>query len=194
MAGVQRGASVSSNSTGLREWATLQAIGDYEQFGHRKWTATKDLERRWTEPHPNPGRGRRSVGGGLQEGVCDVVPEYHAPTRSVLAVGHNVYYQNGVLARPQRERWPMVVVRSAEGKWSEPRRLPWDDPRGSAIYTCGCAQRVTLDDGSVLIPLSFGPKGRTHRSAATVLCSFDGEKLQIRKVGGELTTARKSGV
>ena len=34
---------------------------------------------------PIPGLGRRSLGEGWEEGTCDVVPEYHPPSRSVLA-------------------------------------------------------------------------------------------------------------
>ncbi len=115
-------------------------------------------------------------------------------TGTVLAVGHNVYYKGGVLARPQRRRWPVYVVRSPDGRWSGPQRLEWDDPRASAIYTCGCSQRVVLDDGDVLVPLSFGPEGRPDRSVTSVRCSFDGQDLRIREVGSELVHASGRGL
>jgi hypothetical protein len=105
----------------------------------------------------------------------------------VLAIGHNVYYETNVLARPQGPRWPVYVVRSPDGRWSTPRRLEWDDPRGSGIYTCGCSQRVVVDDGKVLVPLSFGPEGRIDRLVTTTLCGFDGKELQLLEVGDELT-------
>ena len=43
--------------------------------------------------------GRHPARNELAEGVCDVVPEYHAPTKTVLAIGHNlvpptINYQN----------------------------------------------------------------------------------------------------
>ncbi|MBW3543265.1 MAG: hypothetical protein KY476_23670 [Planctomycetes bacterium] len=88
----------------------------------------------------------------------------------------------------------MYAVRSPQAAWSAVRKLEWDDARGSAIYTCGCAQRVTVDDGNVLVPLSFGPKGRSHRSVATTRCSFDGERIEIREVGNELTNATGRGL
>ncbi len=171
---------------------TLQSIGGSDVFGPVHWTTSGDLGRTWTPPEPIPGLGRRDLGGGWEEGVCDVVPQYHPPTGTVLAVGHNVYYEHGVLARPQRRRWPVYVVRFPDGRWSEPRRLEWDDTRGSSIYTCGCSQRVALDDGDVLVPLSFAPEGRAHRSVTTVRCSFDGRDLRIREAGSELvnTTGR----
>ncbi|HEU5119233.1 MAG TPA: exo-alpha-sialidase [Isosphaeraceae bacterium] len=173
---------------------TLQSIGGSDVFGPVHWTTSTDLGQTWTQPKPIPGLGRRDLGDGWEVGVCDVVPEYHSPSATVLAIGHNVYYRNGVLARPQRKRWPVYVIRSSDGRWFEPQRLEWDDPRASAIYTCGCSQRAVLDDGDVLIPLSFGPEGRTHRSVTTVRCSFDGRSLQIRRVGNELVNASGRGL
>jgi hypothetical protein len=173
---------------------TLQSISGSDVFGPVHWTTSADLGRTWTRPEPIPGLGRRDLGDNWQVGVCDVVPDYHPATDTVLAIGHNVYYKKGVLARPQRRRWPVYLVRSSEGRWSKPQRLEWDDPRASEIYTCGCSQRVVLDDGDVLIPLSFGPTGRAHRSVTTVLCSFDGHDLHIRKVGSELTNTSGRGL
>ncbi len=88
----------------------------------------------------------------------------------------------------------MSVVKSPTGDWSTAQSLHWDDPRGGALYPCGCAQRITLANGNVLIPLSFGPKGRKYRSVTTVLCSFDGKKLRIREVGNELMNSAGRGL
>jgi len=173
---------------------TLQSISGSDVFGPVHWTTSTDMGRTWSSPEPISGLGRRDLGDAWAEGVCDVVPQHHPPTGVVLAVGHNVYYKNGVLAQPQRRRWPVYVVRSADGRWSEPRRLEWDDPRGSAIYTCGCSERLVLDNGDILIPLSYGPEGRVDRLVTTVRCSFDGEELQIRDIGSELVNTAKRGL
>jgi hypothetical protein len=173
---------------------TLQSISGSDVFGPVHWTTSNDLGRTWKRPEPIPGLGRRALDGGWEVGTCDVVPEYHPPTNTVLAVGHNVYYRNGVLANPQRSRWPVSIVWSPAKGWSKPRPVRWDDSRGTAIYTCGCSQRVVLPGGDVLVPLSFGPEGRQHRSVTTVRCSFDGRELHIRKVGTELIKAVKRGL
>lgn len=173
---------------------TLQSIGGSDVFGPVHWTTSADLGRSWRPPEPITGLGRRDLGGGWEEGTCDVVPQYHAPSRSVLAVGHNVYYKGGVLAQPQRRRWPVYVVRSPDGRWSEARRLDWDDPRATAIYTCGCSERLVLDGGDVLVPLSFGTEDRPQRSVTTVRCSFDGRELRIREVGSELANSSGRGL
>jgi hypothetical protein len=173
---------------------TLQSISGSDNFGPVHWTTTKDGGVTWAKPEPIAGFERRAIEPEWEEGVCDVVPEYHPNTKTVLAVGHNVYYRNNKLARPQRSRWPMYAVQSADGRWSPGKRLQWDDPRGRCIYTCGCAQRLTLENGDVLIPLSFAAEEKQPRSVATVLCSFDGQTLTIRKVGNALSNPVQRGL
>ncbi len=165
---------------------TLQSIGGSDVFGPVHWTISRDLGRTWSDPQPIPGLGRRKLAGDQEEGICDTVPEYHSPTKTVLAIGHNVYYRRGVLARPQGARWPVYVVRAEDSSWSKPQRLLWDDPRGALIYSCGCAQRITLADGDVLVPLTFGDDAAKPRSVTSVRCTFDGRKLAIRDVGKSL--------
>jgi len=174
---------------------TLQSITGSDVFGHVHGSTSTDLGQSWTEPEEIAALGRHPARNELAEGVCDVVPEYHAQTGTVLAIGHNVYYdKTGRLARLQLERYPVYVVRTRDGKFSQPAKLPWDDPRGTAIYTCGCAQRVTLPDGHILIPLSFGPKGQTARSVGSVLCTYDGHTLTIQRCGNELSNGVKRGL
>ncbi len=173
---------------------TLEPINGSDVFGPVHWTISKDFGQSWAEPQRIDGLGRRSLGDGGEAGVCDVVPEYHSRTKRVLAIGHNVCYKNGVLARPHRRRWSVYTVQLPDGSWTEPRRLDWDDPRGSSIYTCGCSQRVIKAHGDVLLPLSLGPEGRTDRLVTTVLCTFDGEHLRIRNVGNKLVNRTGRGL
>lgn len=164
----------------------LQPIYGSDFFGQVHWMESADLGRTWTDPQPIAGFARRKIADGLEEGVCDVVPEHHRRTSCVLAVGHNVFYKPKGFYRPQPPRWPVYAVRSSDGSWSAAERLLWDDPRATDIYTCNCAQRVNLADGRILIPLSFRPQGRADAGATTVRCTFDGVKLTIVDVGNEL--------
>jgi hypothetical protein len=180
---------------GAVAFMTLQSITGSDVFGHVHWSMSKDLGRSWTPPQKIAALGHHPARNELTEGVCDVVPEYHARTNTVLAIGHNVYYDRTErLARPQLERYPVYVVRTSDGQFSQAAKLHWDDPRGTAIYTCGCAQRVTLPDGRILIPLSFAPKGETARSVGSVLCSYDGYALRIERCGNELSNGVKRGL
>ncbi len=165
---------------------TCQSVTGSDVFGQVHWSVSSDKGATWSTPEPIASLGRRSLPDGLEEGVCDVVPEVHRQTDTVLAMGHNVYYEHNVLARPNEARYVVYVVRDRDGHWSERRKLAWDDPRGTAIYTCSCAQRVTLDNGDVVVPLSFGPLGRTDRGVGSVLCAFDGARMTVLQSGNEL--------
>ncbi len=173
---------------------TCQSITGSDVFGQVHWSISKDLGKSWSQPEPIQSLARHPIDGGLEEGVCDVVPQYHAKTGVVLAIGHNVYYKNGVLTRPSEQRYPVYVIRSADGNWSERKKLEWNDPRAEAMYTCGCSQRIILGNGDILIPLSFMPYGRNDRSVTSVRCSFDGETLKILESGNELRLRVKRGL
>lgn len=165
---------------------TLQGITGSDYFHPVMRSESRDLGRTWTDPAPIPDMGRHPGPDSLEEGYCDTVPEYHAPTRTVLAMAHNVYYKDGKLARPNEQRWPVYAVRSPQGSWSRVRKLEWSDPEATAIYTSNCSQRVTLPGGDILVPLSHGPLGRMDRGVTVIRCSFDGETLRVRAKGNTL--------
>jgi len=174
---------------------TLQRASGSDYFHQVHWTTSTDMGKTWTEPQPIAAFGRVPTPDGLENGVCDVVPELHPQTNTVLAMGHNVYYKGGRLTRPSTARYPVYAVRDAQGNWSERRKLEWSDPRATAIYTCGCGQRVTLANGDIIVPLSFGPLGRRDRAVGSALCSFDGKTLTIKRVTAkELRLARGRGL
>ena len=172
---------------------TMQEIRGSDYFLPVNWMESRDMGTTWTEPQPVPAFGRDPTTDGRgDEGVCDVVPQYHAKTGTVLALGHNVFYRGPKFDRKQPPRCPVYAVYK-EGKWSERKRLIWDDPRGAFIYTNNCGQREVLEDGSIAFVMSFGPK-ETSRSAVGVRCSFDGETLSIQKVGREIKHAAGRGL
>ncbi len=175
---------------------TLQTIGGSDFFGPVHWSISEDQGRRWSKPAPIPALGRDLVRGteGLQAGVCDVVPQYHAATETVLAMGHVVFYSGPKFSRgDQLSRYPVYAVRRRDGTWSERKRLDWGDPRGAFIYTNNCGQRVILPNGDILLSFTFGAKS-THRSVAGVICTYDGESLRIKKVGPALEHPHKRGL
>ena len=171
---------------------TLQAIAGSDYFGSVHWMATRDLGATWSEPQPVAALGRVTRDDGWDEGVCDVVPEVHPQTGTVLAMGHSVCYRGPRFEREQPPRWPVYSVWN-KGQWGERRKLQWDDPRGSLIYTNNCGQRVVLPDGDIAFVMTFGAKG-SKRSAAGVRCSFDGQTLTIKQVGREMRHAAGRGL
>ncbi len=173
---------------------TTQKITGSDYFHAVHVSMSSDSGETWTHPEPIPGLGRRTVSDDVQEGVCDVVPQYHRPTRTVLAVGHNVWYEKGRLMGRQRERFPVYIVRRPDGTWSQKRILQWKDAHTFSIYTCGCGQRVTLGDGNLIIPFSIGYSGRNDRAVISALCTFDGDSIRMIKLGNELTNKTKRGL
>lgn len=176
---------------------TLQTIGGSDYFGPVHWSESGDLGESWSEPEAIPALGWHAMPkqyDGLKAGVCDVVPQYHPQTGTVLAMGHVVFYRGAKFSRgDQLARYPVYSVRRKDGTWSERRILKWDDPRGAFIYTNNCGQRVVLPNGDILMSFTFGPESK-NRMVAGVLCSFDGEELRIKKVGPPLELKRGRGL
>lgn len=171
--------------TGKTVFMTLQPITGSDYFGPVHWMTSPDLGKTWTKPESIPSLGRVKVDGGWDEGVCDVVPDWHPQSKSVLAVGHTVNYRGPKFETEQPSRWPVYAVYK-DGTWSERRKLEWDDPRGAFIYTNNCGQRVVLPNGDILLAFTYGPTKSTPRSVSGVICSFDGETLVVKEVGEEI--------
>ncbi len=167
----------------------LQEIRGSDYFGQVHWTQSVDVGRTWSDPQPISAFGRDDVPGrldGLKAGVCDVTPQYHPQTETILALGHVVFYKGDYFAREEQlPRYPVYATRSADGIWSTRKILQWDDPRGGYIYSNNCGQRVVLANGDVQMSLTYGPTAE-HRMVSGVRASFDGAQLKIRAVGPPL--------
>lgn len=175
----------------------LQQIAGSDYFGPVHWSITKDLGQTWSEPELIPSLGRDPIAGrndGLKAGVCDVTPQYHPQTKTVLALGHVVFYKGKHFARnEQLARYPVYVTRDKNGKWSQRKKLEWNDPRGAFIYSNNCGQRTLLKNGDVQMSFTFGPKADA-RMVAGVHASFDGDKLSIKSVGPPLKNSVRRGL
>ena len=119
--------------TGTTVFMTLQPVLGSDNFGPVHWMESRDRGVSWTDPQLVPGLGRIAQPDGNKEGVCDVVPEYHAASGTVLALGHNVFYRDNRFIREQPPRWPVYSV-WRDGRWGPRRRLEWADPRGPYIW------------------------------------------------------------
>jgi hypothetical protein len=176
---------------------TLQEIGGSDYFGQVHWSMSADLGETWSQPAPIAALGRDLVPGrddGLSAAVCDVTPQYHPQTGTVLALGHVVFYKGAYFARDEQlARYPVYVTRGKDGTWSNRKILKWDDARGGHIYSNNCGQRVVLPSGDVQMSFTFGPRPE-NRMVAGVRATFDGELLQVREVGPPLHNATGRGL
>lgn len=192
-----RACVVPGESGGTRILMTLQDIGGSDYFGPVHWTESSDLGRTWSTPQLIPGLGRQPIPGredGLMAGVCDVVPQYHPQTGTVLAMGHVVFYKGKYFARKEQlSRYPVYVVRDRDGKWSERHILEWDDPRTASIYSNGCGQRILHENGDIGMSFTFGPT-EIHRMACGVRAGFDGRTLRVLETGPALENKQGRGL
>ena len=172
---------------------TLQTIAGSDYFGPLHWMTSTDTGRTWTTPQVLPPLGRVPAAAGAEEGVCDVVPEWHAQSGTVLAMGHNVFYKGPKFSPDQPARRPVYAV-WRNGTWGPRRHLAWADPRGAQIYSNGCGQRLVLPNGDLLIALTYAATKTQPRAVTSVLCSFDGDTLAVKRVGSELTHAKGRGL
>ena len=183
-----RGCMVPGANGGATFLMNLQEIGGSDYFGPVHWCESNDRGKTWTKPAPIPALDRDPVKGhpGLQAGVCDVTPQYHPQTGTVLALGHVVFYRGPRFAKgDQLARYPVYAVRDKAGQWSERKILKWDDSRGSEIYTNNCGQRFVMPNGDIMMSFTFGAN-KQPRMVAGVRCAFDGSDLTIREVGPPL--------
>lgn len=181
-------------TTGATALMLLQTITGSDYYGPVHWRESRDTGKTWSEAQPVPGFGRRPFSGDIEEAVSDVLPTYHAKTNKVIAVGEIIYYREGRYFPEQPPRYPVYAVRDAKGNWSERRKLEWDDPRGNAIYAAGSSQSVVLKNGDLLIPISFRSKDRTDYAVTSLLCSFDGQQLRVKRTGSTLNNTVKRGL
>lgn len=176
---------------------TLQEIGGSDYFGQVHWSTSTDFGKTWSEPEPIAALGRDAIPGredDLTAGVCDVTPQYHPQTESVIALGHVVFYKGAYFARKEQlARYPVYVTRQKDGTWSKRKVLEWDDPRGGHIYSNNCGQRVVMPDGDVQMSFTFGPKPE-YRMVAGVHATFDGERLKVKQVGPALNNPHGRGL
>lgn len=173
---------------------TLQAIvgSDFLQQVHE--TQSDDQGRTWTEPKPIPDLDWHDLGNQLSQGIGDTVPQWHPQTGTVLAIGSAMYLRKNKITKENVDRCALYSVRKPDGSWTPRKRLEWDDPRGAEVQICGSGERLLLDNGDVLIPMSIAPKDRAWRGATTLRCAFDGTTLTVKQAGNELTNNRGRGL
>ncbi len=175
----------------------LQVVGGSDYFGPVHWSISEDLGKTWSDPQPIAGLGRDPVPGrddDLKAGVCDVTPQYHPQTDTVISMGHVVFYKGDYFARKEQlARYPVYVTRAKDGTWSKRRILAWDDPRTGSIYSNNCGQRVVMPNGDVQMSFTFGPQP-VNRMVAGVHASFDGSRLTVRDVGPALDNNKGRGL
>ncbi len=156
-----------------------------------------DLGATWTGPTEIAELAWVREPGGVVQAVCDVTPGWHAPTRTVLAIGVRVRYgQRGeqLTEQPRSTQTAYAVFDPPTGRWTPWTllELPKDDKFNIACN--GCGQWLVEADGTVLVPVYFVRAAGVPYSATVLRCAFDGRKLAYLAHGDELSLAVARGL
>lgn len=156
-------------------------------FGPLHELRTDDLGRTWRGPLEHAVTlGRRSEPGDVSVGACDFWPAWHAASGKLLGIGHTVRYRDNAVIRERPRETCFSVYDPEAATWTAWQALAMPAEARFFNAGAGCAQRVDLPDGDILLPLYFkGPKESDYR-VAVARCAFDGRTLSVRSVGREL--------
>jgi hypothetical protein len=156
---------------------------------------TTDLGKTWPKPVEHvDALGRRQEPDGVEVGVCDFTPKWHAKSGKLLGTGHSVRYKdNRLIAVRRRETVGSVYDPNAK-TWS-----PWavlDMPKEDKFWNAGAGstQRVDLENGDVLLPIYFKSRDAKTYSTTVVRCRFDGRQLTYVEHGSEMTVDVERGL
>ncbi len=155
-----------------------------------------DLGTTWSGPTACPTLQRWSEDHGVEACVCDFTPQWHAPTGTLLGIGHIARYVGDALMPDPRPRQTAYSVYDTETcTWTAPRTLPLPPERKFFCAGAGSVQRVDLPDGTLLLPFYFRRDPRAALSDSTVArCRFDGSELTYLEHGDELSVADPRGL
>ncbi len=153
---------------------------------------SEDLGVTWDGPTAHPATlGRREESDGVTVAVCDMTPAWHAATRTLLATGQTVRYRDDrhpIIAR--RRETAYAIYHPDTRTWTPWATLKMPEHPLFASAGAGSAQRLDLDDGSLLLPIYFkavSDDPNACHAAAVLRCAFDGEQLTYLEHGTVLT-------
>lgn len=156
-------------------------------FGPLHEMRTDNLGRTWTGPVDHAATlGQREEGNGVVVGACDFWPAWHAKSGKLLGIGHTVRYRSNAVIRERPRETCYSVYDPAARTWTPWRTLAMPPEARFVNAGAGCAQRVDLPDGDILLPFYFKAAGENDYRTAVARCGFDGATLSVRTIGSEL--------
>lgn len=153
----------------------------------------------WSAPRRIDSLRRARMPEGHDFVIGDVCPQWHEPTKVVLATGKTFGFLGGTKEDRGLERVSYAVYTPQTDAWSELRllELPKTDREGKPILepNSGCHQRFDLPDGDILLPIRYrkDPAVR-HYTTIVARCRFDGRKLTYVEHGSEFLIPRDRGL
>jgi hypothetical protein len=177
-----------------------KSLGDGDQYSGVYWMRSDDLGKSWTKPECPTELDHHKESDTVVRAFLDVTPGWHPQTGKVIAIGCTTRYQGPSLEIVRESRSvesAYAVFDPTNNKWTKLRVL--DMPPGLRKYDLimsGCAQWVTLDDGTLLLPVHGLrlEKEASFKTPVVLHCSFDGETLKVIKHGDEIELKEGKGL
>ncbi len=164
-------------------------------FGPLNELRSDDLGRTWSGPVEHAATlGQRPEPNGVTVGACDFWPKWHAASGRLLGIGHTVRYRDNAVIRDRPRETCFSVYDPVARTWTAWRPLAM--PPEARFYNAGagCAQRVDLPNGEILLPFYFKARGEDDYRVAVARCAFDGTDLTVREIGPELAVRGGRGI
>ena len=156
---------------------------------------TNNLGKIWTSPEEIGNLAYRTEiieGVSRPVAVSDFWPRWHKRSGKLLGTGHTVAYTpEWKVTSPRPRHTSYSVYDSNTSSWASWKKLEMPDSEKFYNSGAGCGQRYDLPDGSILLPVSFRPRGESF-SVTVVKCRFDGEILHYETNGNDLSIDEKS--
>jgi hypothetical protein len=187
-AGIVPSLGVNKNPRVVMTMNSLDLAGSdvfYGMFGIH----TDNLSKNWTKPkNLKTMAPRYEIIDGVERpvAVSDFWPKWHSATKTLLGTGHTVVYTaDWKVTNPRPRHTSYSIYNTTTGKWDNWQKLKMPDNEKFYNSGAGCVQRYDLEDGTILLPISFRPPGKN--SCVTVCkCSFNGTTLEYISNGTEL--------
>lgn len=131
--------------------------------------------------------GRRAEGNGVELGMSDFTPKWHAKSGVLLGTGHSARYKDNHLISDAKRSTAWAVYNTQDETWSDWRELTMPDLPMFFNGGAGSTQRVDLPNGDILLPIYFKAQGESEYSASIVRCRFIDNELKYVEHGDVLT-------
>lgn len=154
-------------------------------FGPLNEMRSIDMGMTWEGPIEHETLGFREEPNGVKVGVCDFTPSWHERSQKLLGIGHTVHYIGDKIMPNRRRGTAYSVYDSENNTWSSWDIVEMPDQNTFFESGAGCTQRLDLENGDILIPITFsgGEKSHVKKSFTVMRCSFDGERLKYEEHG-----------
>jgi hypothetical protein len=175
---------------GPRVVMTLQKhLSASDHYSGLSLLTTDDLGANWSGPEARPELDWVAESEAVDVAVADVTPGWHGPTGKYLAIGAQVRYSKRgeqLEDRPRSNQTAYAVHDPRTGEWTAWRQLEMPDEPKFNFARNACSQWLVEADGTLLVPLYYGPSGSEPNLVTVARCRFDGSELAYLTHGTEM--------